>query len=367
MLSISFKAYRSKKNRKLHLMINTSAWIWNHCIALQKRHYSLYKKYINVNRLQKHIAKLRNKNVKWKAINAQSVQEICQRVDAAYNRFFKKLAKRPPKFKKAKNFKSFVLKQNGWSISENKLTISKVGIFKFSKSRHYENIKRISVKRDRLGDIYFIFCCDMKPNSYKREGNASVGMDFGLKTFLTCSDGTEYHSPQFFKQHQKKVARANRLLSKKKKGSNNRKKANANIARVHKNIANKRKDFHWKLAHEICKHNEFVSIEDLNIAGMQKLWGKKISDLAFGSFVLILCQVAAKYGTEVQKIGRFYPSSKTCGCGVANKELSLRDRIWTCASCGTENQRDLLAANNILSEGIRLYRTECKTSLAEDV
>ena len=110
MYNISYKAYTTKKLKNIHQMIDTSAWIWNHCVALQKRYYKLYKKYINVNKLQKHIAKLRNKNPKWKELNSQSAQEICQRVDEAYKRFFKGLAKRPPKFKKAKNFNSFVLK-----------------------------------------------------------------------------------------------------------------------------------------------------------------------------------------------------------------------------------------------------------------
>ena len=365
MLNISYKLYNSKKNRKIHRMINTSAFVWNHCIAIQKRYYRLYKKHINSNKLQKHIAKLRNKNLKWQELNSQTVQEVCQRVDTAYQRFFKKLAKRTPKFKKAKNFNSFVLKQSGWSVCDNKLTLNKIGTFKFSKSRHYENIKRATVKRDKLGDIYLVVTCEMQPLKYKREGNSSVGMDFGLKTFLTCSDEIEIESPLFFKEHQRVVKKANKSLSTKKKGSKNRWKANKNLARVHKNIFNKRKDFHWKLAHTLCKQNKFIAIEDLNINAMKKLWGKKISDLSFSSFVEILEQVASKYGTVIQKIGRFFPSSKLCSCGTINKELKLSDRVWTCQSCGLTNKRDLLASRNILSEGVRLYRTKHQSSFLE--
>jgi putative transposase len=175
MYNISFKAYKNKDLKKIHQMINTSAWIWNHIISLQKRYYKLYGKFINVNKLQKHIAKLRNKNPRWKELNSQSVQELCQRSDDAYKRFFKKLAKRPPKFKKAKNFNSFVLKQSGWKIKDNVLTIGKVN-YKFSKSREYENVKRITVKRNKLGEIFFIICCDMKPVQFKRVGDATIGM-----------------------------------------------------------------------------------------------------------------------------------------------------------------------------------------------
>lgn len=366
MYNISFKAYNNKNLKKIHRNINTSAWIYNHCIALQKRYYRLYGGYINVNKLQKHIAKLRNKNQKWKELNSQSVQEICQRVDEAYKRFFKKLAKRPPKFKKAKDFSSFVLKQSGWKIKDNILTIGKVN-YKFSKSREYENIKRITVKRNKLGEIFFILCCDTKPLKFERVGNSTIGIDFGLKTYLTLSNGEEIKSPEFLKTNLNEIKKANKQLSSKKKGSNNRKKALKHLQRVHINVYNKRSDFEWKLVHELCKNNSFIAIEDLDIEVMKKLWGRKISDLSFSSFVSKLEQVALKYDTIIQKIGRYYASSKTCTCGVVNKELKLSDREWVCSSCGEIHQRDLLASNNILSEGIRLYRTKHKTDIISAV
>ena len=366
MYNISFKAYKNKDLKKIHRMINTSAWIWNHIVLLQKRYYKLYGKYINVNKLQKHIAKLRNKNTRWKELNSQTVQELCQRNDEAYKRFFKKLAKRPPKFKKAKDFNSFVLKQAGWKIKDNVLTIGKTK-YKFSKSRDYENIKRISVKRNKLGEIFFVLCCDIKPINFERVGDATIGMDFGLKSYLTLSNGKEIKSPEFFKQNLKELKKANKEFSKKKKGSNNRKKSLKELQRLHINISNKRNDFEWKLAHELCKNNSFIAIEDLNIEAMKKLWGRKISDLSFSSFVLKLEQVALKYNTTVQKVDRYYASSKTCTCGVKNKELKLSDREWVCSNCGEIHNRDELASNNILTEGIRLYRTKHKTDIVSAV
>ena len=366
MYNISFKAYNNKKLKQIHRNINTSAWIWNHIISLQKRHYKLYGKFINVNKLQKHIAKLRNKNLRWKELNSQSVQEICQRSDNAYKRFFKKLAKRPPKFKKAKAFNSFVLKQSGWKIKENVLTIGKVN-YKFSKSREYENIKRIIVKRNKLGEIFFILCCDFKPIKFERVGDSAIGMDFGMKSYLTLSNGQEIKSPEFLKQNLKLIQSLNKAFSKKRKCSNNRKKALNKLQKVHNDVFNKRTDFEWKLAHELCKHNSFIAIEDLNLEAMKKLWGRKISDLSFSSFVNKLGQVALKYNTVLQKVDRYYASSKTCSCGVKNKELKLSEREWACSSCGTVHQRDLLASNNILSEGIRLYCTKHKTDIVSAV
>lgn len=362
MLTFKYKLYKTKKTNRLDSLCDTGGVIWNHIVALNKRYYSLYKKGISLNRLQKHIAKLRKHNPYWKRLNSQSVQEISERYDLAMKRFFKKLAKRPPKFKKRTEFKSIVFKQSGYSLKGNSLTINGVGTFKFSKSREYKNIKRISIKRTTTGDYYLIVVCDLGPTKFKREGDASIGMDFGLKTFLTCSDGRQIESPLFFKQFKRRIAKANKSLSSKQRGSNNRKKAKLRLAKLHERVSNKRNDFHWKLCHELCKVNNFIAIEDLNISAMSKLWGRKVNDLSFSSFVDKLVQVSTKYDVVVQKIGRFYPSSRLCECGVKNDELTLNDREWVCKSCGSINDRDALASRNILGEGIHLYRTKCKTT-----
>lgn len=362
LLNLSFKAYKNKKNKVLHNKIDIAGCIWNHIIALQRRYYALYGSYISLYRMQKHIAKVRRRTEFWQLVNSQAVQEICERVDTAYKRFFKKIAKRPPKFKKVNFFNSFTLKQSGWTLNGNVLTIQKKR-YKFSKSREIEQIKRVTIKRDTLGDIYFIFTCDIKPKKYKRVGSSTIGMDFGLTTFLTCSNGDEIKSPEFLKKDIKNIKRLSRALSKKQKGSNNRKRARIKLSREHIKVANRRHDFQWKLAHKLCRENILISIEDLNMKAMQRLWGRKISDLAFSDFVLRLKEVALKYGTEIVEIDRYYPSSKLCGCGFKNDELQLKDRVWLCPSCGKVNNRDLRASINILGEGIRLYRTKSKTTL----
>lgn len=362
MLTLKYKLYQTKQIKRLDTLCVTGCYIWNHCVGLSQRYYKMYGKKLSINKLQKHIAKLRKRNSYWRQLNSQTVQEIGERYDLSMKRFLKKLAKRPPKFKKRGDFKSIVFKQCGYRLQGNVLTINKIGRFKFSKSRDYSNVKRISIKRTATGDYYLIVCCDVQAKSYNRAGDAAVGIDFGLKTFLTCSDGKEIKSPEYFKQYMRRLAKAGKVLSSKKPGSNNRKKAKHKLAKLHEKVANKRSDFHWKLAHELCKNNRLICVEDLNMTGMQKLWGRKTNDLGFASFIDKLVHVSAKYGTTVQKIGRFYPSSKLCGCGEVNKELTLADREWVCKSCGSINDRDKLAARNILSEGIRLYHTKCKTT-----
>jgi putative transposase len=154
------------------------------------------------------------------------------------------------------------------------------------------------------------------------------------------------------KQSLNQLKKANRNLSRKKKGSNNRKKAKRALAQLHHRISNKRKDFHFKLAAQLARQNKIICIEDLNLSGMKALWGRKISDLGFASFVSILEHQASKTGCAVVKIDRWYPSSKECHCcGAINQELGLRNRVWTC-SCGVTHNRDINAAINIQRVGM---------------
>jgi len=170
-----------------------------------------------------------------------------------------------------------------------------------------------------------------------------VGIDFGMKTFLTLSDKTEIEAPLYHLKNLSKIKRLNRNLSKKKKGSHGRKKAKRQLAKLHIKIANQRRDYFHKLANDLANKYDNIFIEDLNMKAMQMMWGRKISDLAFSEFVNIL-----EYKTNVTKIDRFYPSSKTCShCGYVLKELNLKIREWTCPSCHAKHQRDVNASINI--------------------
>ena len=130
---------------------------------------------------------------------------------------------------------------------------------------------------------------------------------------------------------------------------------------MHK-INDLRSDFQWKLAHQLCKQYDYIFIEDLNIEGMKRLWGKKVSDLSHSSFIDKLMYVSSKYGVTIHKIDKWYPSSKTCECGCINKGLSLRDRTWVCPACGAINDRDVLAAKNILRKGISELESKSNSS-----
>ena len=382
MITYEYSIYDSKRNRYLDEMLGEAAFVWNHALALQKRYYSLYKGYIHVNRLKAHF----QKRITRCRLGAQTVQELLERLDAAYQRFFTHLAKRPPKFKKGSQFGSFVFKQDGFKLNSNILVINKIKKhFKFSYSRPYEGkVKNVRVKRIHPGEYRLFIVTDSTPAPcHKTHDGAMVGMDFGLKTFLTLSDGTVIQTPLWFKTNLNRLRRLQHRHDKAlckwdrtnpdgshPKGakivweSNHRIALAKDITRLHEHISNLRDDWQWKLCHELCEKYDVISIEDLNIEGMKRLWGRKVSDLAFSMFVEKLEQVAFKYGCEVRKIDRYYASSKTCGhCGYVNKELTLRDRQWVCPDCGTVLDRDLNAAENILRQGIVSLGSPRKTKV----
>ena len=217
-------------------------------------------------------------------------------------------------------------------------------------------IKQVQVTRDALGDMYITVTEDYSEVKYEPKTGKAEGFDFGIKDFLTGSDGKPYTSPMFYKQNANKLAKAQREHSRKVKGSNNRERERKNVARIHKKTANQRTDHHWKLAIQLCRKFDILFFEDLNLRGMKKLWGKQVSDLALGAFMQKLKHQSHKRIRSVLKIGRWIPTTKCCSvCEHKNDDLTLADRVWTCPSCHTHLDRDHNAAINILKEGVASF------------
>ena len=360
MKTYQFKLYQNKRNRHLHRTINVASNIYNKCVALHKRYYRIFGKHLKKNRLQKHIAKLRRKKEYWQLVGSQAVQDITDRIERAYQLFFKHHSKgvRPPNFRKRIKYKSFTLKQAGYKLlGGNQIRIGKK-VYRFWKSREIEGtIKTVTVKRNPLGEIFLFVVTDYIDSKITATTGKSAGFDFGLKVFLTCSDNTEVKSPLFFKQSLKELKVASRQHSTKKKGSNNREKARKNLVRVHEKVTNRRTDWFWKLAHELTDKFDYLYFETLNLKGMQRLWGRKIGELAFAEFLKILEYVADKKGKIVSYISQWYPSSKTCHvCDYVLDKLTLDTRYWVCPSCGSKHGRDYNASQVILKVGASTLR-----------
>ena len=361
-----FKMYHSKRNKYLIRKINLAGSIYNHLLALHRRYYRRFGKSLGAYRLKKHITKL--KKTKhfgfWNNLGSQAIQDIAERIDRAYKLFFRNLKHgiktAPPGFKKVRHYRSFTLKQAGYKVLPGNRVMIMGKEYRYFKSREIGGvIKTLTVKRDALSELWLYFVVDEGIKPVEARSGESVGLDFGLKTFLTASDEEKIESPLFMRQASGKIKKLSRKLSKKKRGSRNRDKARSNLARAHRRIANQRKDFHFKLALALVMRYAFIFVEDLNMKAMQRMWGRKISDLGHSQFLNILAWQMCKHGSQGAKIDRFYPSSKTCSaCLHILPELPLNVRNWICPRCSTAHDRDVNAAKNILRVGASTLRGE---------
>ena len=315
-----FRLYKNKKNKQLDGGIDIAASIWNYCIAMHRRYYRMYGKHLSANKLKKHITKVKKtRHPEWQALGSQAIQDVVERVDRSYKAFFDHVKqkrhgrKSPPSFKKRSRYSSFTLKQTGYAFhADNSVTIMGRK-YKYCKSRPMEGtIKTVTVKRNTLGELYLIVVTKQECNEiYPRAGKA-VGIDFGLKHFLNLDNGSVIDSPQWYKASLKALQSAHRAVSRCKKGSNNRRRAIRTLECIYQRISNCRRDWFFKLANQLVSEYAILCIEDLNLDGMKRLWGRKVSDLAFAEFVSILEWVASNTGSTVVKIDRWAPSSKVC-------------------------------------------------------
>ncbi len=364
MKTYKFKMYSNHGNCELHKTIDSHAHVWNHFVALCRRYYAIYGKYPGKKSLMRHLTKLKRlpRFAHWNLLPSQSLQDVIDRLDKAYQKKFANPRRSSrPRFKKRVRYKSFTLKQAGWQLLPgNRIKIGK-GIYSYFKSRDvFGNPKCCTIKRDAVGDIYITILTDyVEPDLHRLTTGNSAGFDFGLKRYLTGHNGHDIDSPQFFKRSINAIKRANRAHSRTKKKSKNRERARLDLARQHRKIERQREDFHWKLAHQLTDEYDEIRLEDLNLQGMKSLWGRKVSDLGFADFVKKLVYIAKRKGVKVKFIDKWYPSSKTCStCGVVNETLNLRDREWQCSDCGTIHDRDRNAAINIFRVGASTHEGE---------
>ena len=358
-----FKLYQSRKLKHLETCIYLAAEIWNWCIALHRRYYKSTRKYPSANRVKMLITKLKRMErfAHWNMLNSQAIQDIVERIDRSYQAFFlhlkhkRKGKKSPPHYKKRSRYSSFTLKQCGYKIhdGENKITIMGY-TFRYHKSREVTGkICTVTVKRTGLGE-YFVFIVMRQelPEIPARAGKAA-GMDFGLKHFLTLDDGRIIESPQWYKAALSELRAAHRKLSRCQKGSNHWERARRNLGRAYEKVSNCRRDWFFKLAHQLTDEFAVICIEDLNLDGMKRLWGRKVSDLGFAEFVSILQYIASTKGVHVVKVSRWEATTKTCRfCGYRIPHLGLDEREWECPHCSAHLDRDVNAAINIKETGL---------------
>ena len=370
MRNTKHKLFHDKSLNRLHDDLNICGVVRNHFIALCMRYKRCYGKGLSYSKMSGHLTKLKKleKYKHWNIPYAWALQNILKRLAQSF-REMKTLGRGHPQFKKCQ-------KHKGMTFSGEQVKIEKL----LDKQKHSRNhptyeirlngrwyrfalhrpiqgeITQVHVTRDALGDVYVTVTEDYSEVKYEPKTGKAEGFDFGIKDFLTGSGGQRWTSPMFYKQNAKRLAKAQREYSRKVKGSNNQERSRKDIARIHKKTANQRADHHWKLAIELCRGCDIMFFEDLNLSGMKRVWGKEVSDLAFGEFLQKLKHQSKKRIRSVLKIGRWTPTTKCCSvCGNKKETITLADREWTCSSCGTHLDRDHNAALNIVMEGVASF------------
>jgi len=332
----------------LNKHIGSSRSVYN--LALETKQMAWAGNRVNLNcfDLIKQLPDLK-KECEWlKEINSQSLQQPIRNLDNAFTRFFKGQGNFP-KFKKKSNGGSFNIPQNVL-LKNGKLVIPKFkkGIDIVLHRPIKGEIRQATISKTPTGKYFVSILCETGENIKPKatiEENTSVGIDLGVKTFLVTSDGECFDNPKFLRESLSKLKYVQRKFSK-----NKGKRTKNKLAKLHEKVANQRKDFLHKTSSKLISDNQTICIEDLNIKGMlanHKL-ALSISDCGWSMFVDMLEYKAEWYGKNILKIGRFEPSSKLCSCcGSINKELTLKDREWTCSNCNTLLDRDVNASINI--------------------
>jgi putative transposase len=300
-------------------------------------------------------------------VDSQAIQASIKKLDNAFDGFFK--GKGFPKFKSKRCRQSFQCPNNTRRVDFEKgmITVPKIPNIKAAISRTFDGqIKTITISRTPTGKYFASVLVDNKrelPTKAAIDPTTTVGIDLGIKSFVVTSDGRFYEPNRYLKNSVQRLKCLQRRASRKKKGSNNRKKANLCVAILHEKITNQRADYIHKITTALCRDNQadtFV-IETLNVVGMLKnrKLSQAISDVSFGEFVRQMRYKCEWYGKNLVQIGRFEPSSKTCStCGHIKQDLTLADREWACEGCGTTHDRDLNAAKNIKQMGLKQYSPE---------
>ncbi len=298
--------------------------------------------------------------------------QACQDARRAYRNWFDSLARRRkgpkirhPKPRRKRGRQSIRLTRNGFALRAGRLYVAKVGDIRVEWSRDLPSEpSSVTVIRDPDGRCYASFVVQREATPLP-VSDREVGVDLGLNSLAVTSDGEVVANPRFYRAAQRRLRRAQRVLSRRRKGSVNRAKARHRVAVVHRKVRDARLDHAHKVALRLVRDNQAVYAEDLCVSGMVRTkLAKSVADAGWSQLMRCIEEKAARYGRTFFKIGRFEPTSQVCSaCGVNDGPKPLHVRAWTCAACGTVHDRDVNAARNILAAGRAERLNACGTGV----
>lgn len=352
--SYKFRIFPNKTQTvKLENTLSLCRFLYNSALAERRGAYQIRRISLNYQSQQNQLPDIKRENPEYKDIHSQVLQDVLKRLDKAFQSFFRRIKQGIkagfPRFKGKNFFDSFCYPQSGFSVSGNKLTISKIGKLKIKLSRSARGkVKQCRIKQE-CGKWFVIFTVETEKEILPKTGQ-SAGLDVGITHFTTLSDGTQIDNWKYYEQSQKKLRVASRSVARKKKGSHCRRKAVLKLRKIHLKIKNQRADFQHKLSTFLVKEFDLIAIEKLNILGMSKgILSKQIPGASWSSFFQMIRYKAANAGKELKEVAPSF-TSQTCLCGHREKK-TLSQRWHNCIHCGLSIHRDILSAKIILKLG----------------
>ncbi|MFU7500542.1 MAG: RNA-guided endonuclease TnpB family protein [Candidatus Tisiphia sp.] len=359
-----YRIYPTKEQKQLlSKHFGCVRFVWNYFLNERKEHYLKNKEEIEAKRIKgnlnyydnaKQLTLLKREKEWLRDCNSQSLQATLKHLDSAYRMFFRK-THAFPNFKDKNAKQSFTIPQH-FKLEDNKIHFPKFneGI-KVEEHRKLQGKFVVATLSKSTTNKYYISIIVEKEIQTSSLIEKSIGIDLRIKDLIICSDGKKYHNIRSLSNLEDKLRYKQKQLSKKVKGSNNRKKAKHKVAIVHEKIKNTRSDYIHKITKAIINENQVIIAEDLHVKGMMRnhKLAKAISDVAWHEIHRQL-EYKSKWNDRAYHIiDRFFPSSKMCSfCNFVNDQLTLKDRTWSCSSCGTQLDRDLNASINILNQGL---------------